>query len=303
MTTNPAPAPGFTVATPTGAGPAPDLRHRRRAVLALGLHYVEMVLSMVVGMMLLAPVARGLFGAFGATAALEVTEVRAAVMATTMTLGMCGWMAIRGHRGAPIARMGAVMYLSFLVVLAPYWIGVITADAALMAGHVVMFPAMAAEMLWHRADYTDHHHTHEGRSVPGGARRAWAVLRRRWPTGLALVLSAATLLGGPSVLPAWVLALLGAEYLVIGSARRQWAERGLLAWQVAGFLVYLALAVVALNVDATVAGYLIGFGWLSHALWDGVLHRINKVVWRWYAEACAAYDIVIGVAVLVAVAA
>lgn len=228
-------------------------------------------------------------------------------MASTMTLGMCAWMAVRGHRAAPIARMGGVMYLAFLVVLVPYWAGAITADAALMAGHVVMFPAMAAEMLWHRADYTHAHHDHQaskGRSVARVARvarRARPVVLRRWPTGLALALSAATLLGGPAVLPAWVLILLGGEYLVIGSARRQWAERGLLAWQVAGFLAYLALALVALNVDAGVAAYLIGFGWLAHALWDGVLHRINKVVWRWYAEACAVYDVVIGVAVLVLV--
>lgn len=64
MTTNPAPAPTATFLVPASQPTAPTRTHgRRRRTLALGLHYVEMVLAMVAGMMLLDPVARALFGA------------------------------------------------------------------------------------------------------------------------------------------------------------------------------------------------------------------------------------------------
>ncbi|HEV8567746.1 MAG TPA: hypothetical protein VGQ92_11760 [Actinoplanes sp.] len=51
--------------------------------------------------------------------------------------------------------MSAAMYLPFLVLLIPYWLGVISAGTVMTAGHLLMLPAMFAAMLWRRSDY--HH--------------------------------------------------------------------------------------------------------------------------------------------------
>ena len=45
------------------------------------------------------------------------------------------------------------MYLPFVVLLVPYWLGAMSAMTVMIAGHVIMFPLMLAVMLWRRADY------------------------------------------------------------------------------------------------------------------------------------------------------
>jgi hypothetical protein len=42
-----------------------------------------------------------------------------------MTVAMGAWMKIRGHGGRPIAEMGAAMFLPFVLLLIPPWMGVI----------------------------------------------------------------------------------------------------------------------------------------------------------------------------------
>jgi flagellar biosynthetic protein FliP len=74
-----------------------------------------------------------------------------------MTLGMALWMKIRRHSWPRIAEMSAAMYLPFVVLLLPYWLGVISGDALMTAGHVLMLPAMLAAMLWRRSEYYHHH--------------------------------------------------------------------------------------------------------------------------------------------------
>jgi hypothetical protein len=128
-------------------------------------------------------------------------------------------------------------------------------------------------------------------------RQVAGALMHRWPTWLALLLTFDSWIH-PGAPPAWLLVGLGAEYLVIGTLRRQFLDRRLLALHVAGFLGYCALACVAMSVDADTARYLIAAGWILHAGWDIVLHRADKVVWRWYAEACAVIDLMIGLSIL-----
>jgi flagellar biosynthetic protein FliP len=70
-------------------------------------------------------------------------------MATSMTLGMSIWMAIRRHSWRFILEMGAAMYLSFVVLFPTYWAGLLSGDGLLVVGHVVMLPAMAAVILRH----------------------------------------------------------------------------------------------------------------------------------------------------------
>lgn len=108
-------------------------------------HYVEMVVAMIIGMIALAPLWPAEWAARG--------DVHAVIMATDMTVAMAAWMAVRRHRWARIAEMCAVMYLPFLALLVPYWLGGLSATTLMVAGHVVMFPLMLAAMLWRRAEY------------------------------------------------------------------------------------------------------------------------------------------------------
>jgi flagellar biosynthetic protein FliP len=45
------------------------------------------------------------------------------------------------------------MCLPFVVLLVPHWLGLLSGTAVMVVGHVVMFPAMLAAMLWRRAEY------------------------------------------------------------------------------------------------------------------------------------------------------
>ena len=118
--------------------------HRAGEARRLTLHFIEMVLAMLVGMVALGPV-------WSLVPGLPATvEVDALVMATDMAIGMAVWMRIRSHGG--IVEMCAAMYLAFLVVLVPFWAGLIDGSTAITAGHVLMLPLMLASMLRHRHD-------------------------------------------------------------------------------------------------------------------------------------------------------
>jgi flagellar biosynthetic protein FliP len=108
-------------------------------------HYLEMVVAMVVGMIALDP----LWPAEWVARA----DVAAVAMATDMTVAMALWMRIRRHSWPRIAEMCAVMYVPFLALLVPYWLGVLSGMGLMVVGHAIMFPLMLAAMLWRRADY------------------------------------------------------------------------------------------------------------------------------------------------------
>lgn len=130
---------------------SPDLTPVRTAI-AWGpfvRHYLEMVVSMVIGMAVLQPLWVVAFDASGLQGALDHATVMAVVMATDMSLGMGAWMRYRGHSWRSIAEMSAAMYLPFAVFLPPVWAGVMSGGAMLTAGHLLMFPTMLALMLSH----------------------------------------------------------------------------------------------------------------------------------------------------------
>jgi hypothetical protein len=108
-------------------------------------HYLEMVAAMVVGMIALDPL--------WPSAWLTRTDVHAVVMATDMTIAMVLWMRIRRHPWPRIAEMAGVMYLPFVALLVPYWLGALSAIALMHTGHMIMFPLMLAAMLWRRTEY------------------------------------------------------------------------------------------------------------------------------------------------------
>jgi flagellar biosynthetic protein FliP len=122
---------------------------RRRTARHLVRHYLEMVVAMVVGMVVLGPVWGLVWPGWTTTA----FEVHLLVMATDMAIGMAAWMAFRRHSVRAIAEMSAAMYVPFLVLLVPYWLGVLSAGTVMTAGHLLMLPAMAAPMLWRRHEY------------------------------------------------------------------------------------------------------------------------------------------------------
>jgi hypothetical protein len=116
-----------------------------RKLLRFVAHYVEMVVAMIVGMVALAPLWPAEWVAR--------PDFHAMVMAIDMTIAMALWMRIRRHSWPRTAEMSATMFLPFVVLLVPYWLGAISAMTVMVAAHVIMFPLMLAVMLWRRADY------------------------------------------------------------------------------------------------------------------------------------------------------
>ena len=120
---------------------------------AIARHYLEMVITMTVGMIVLHPLWAVGFEALGLPGALNHAIVMALVMATDMSLGMGAWMRFRGHAWRSIVEMSAAMYLPFAVFLPPVWAGAMSGGAMITAGHLLMLPTMLALMLWRRNEY------------------------------------------------------------------------------------------------------------------------------------------------------
>jgi hypothetical protein len=116
-----------------------------------------MLVAMIVGMVVLTPLWELGLGALGASWLLDRIEPATMIMATSMSVTMVAWMRYRGHGWPANLEMAAAMYLSFAVLFPPLWLGLLSADAVMLAGHVLMLPAMAAAMLWRRDEYTRHH--------------------------------------------------------------------------------------------------------------------------------------------------
>jgi hypothetical protein len=114
-------------------------------------HYVEMVLAMFAGMIVLAAPA-GLLIDTDPAGAMLLT------MATTMTTGMVVWMRFRGHGWLPCAEMGAAMYLPTFAALGLLGAGVVGEAGALGVQHVGMLAAMFGAMLLRPAEYAGHAH-------------------------------------------------------------------------------------------------------------------------------------------------
>ena len=117
-------------------------------------HYLEMVVAMVAGMVVLGLAEPMLLDRFGWAELRAQPEPRALVMATSMTIAMAAWMRYRGHGWAATVEMVAAMYGSFVVLFPPLWLGVLSATGLLVLGHVLMPFAMAAVMLRRRDEYT-----------------------------------------------------------------------------------------------------------------------------------------------------
>lgn len=133
-------------------------------------HYLEMLVAMLLGMAVLGPLESALLDPLGWRSVRAVPELDALVMATNMTAAMVAWMGYRRHGWAATGLMAAAMYLPFVVLFAPLWLGALSPTGVLVGGHLLMLPAMAGAMLLRREEYTGHHPRQATRSRPHRAR-------------------------------------------------------------------------------------------------------------------------------------
>jgi flagellar biosynthetic protein FliP len=135
----------FPVAAATSAGVS--RRH-------LFTHYVEMILAMLAGMVVLGTL-RDLVGLSPALDAQPAAWYL--LMATDMSLGMAAWMRFRGHGWPGILEMCAAMYVP-AVLLPLVFAGVLDAMTFMVLAHVAMPLLMLAVLLRRRHEFGGQHH-------------------------------------------------------------------------------------------------------------------------------------------------
>lgn len=127
-------------------------------------HYLEMVVAMLLGMVVLGlPAEAGLRAMGTSTSALEADapEVVLLGMAVIMTVPMVAWMRYRGHTWRPSLEMAASMFVPTFAVMAVMW-GALVEDfgTLLTLEHVAMLPSMLVAMLLRRDEYASAHGGH-----------------------------------------------------------------------------------------------------------------------------------------------
>jgi len=130
-------------------------------------HYLEMLVAMLAGMLLLGPVVGVLLDAVGlGFSHAERPGLAGLEMAFTMSVGMGAWMRVRGHGWAGILEMSAAMFVPAVALLPLLWLGAVGAGAAMALLHVAMLPLMLVAMLRRRAEYSAPHagHRHGART-------------------------------------------------------------------------------------------------------------------------------------------
>jgi hypothetical protein len=267
---------------------APTTRWRK--VLRFHAHLVEMVVVMVLGMMLLAPAWDWVGAAVGIEALLARPDVGAVVMVLDMVAAMTVWMRVRRHGWRAIWEMNAAMAAPFAVLMVLFWAGTISAGDMMLWGHVLMVPAMAGAMLLRPAEYTEHVH---------GFDLVW--LRDRWPVLIGLLLLVGTLAGAGAGggVPTWLVFAMALVYPVVGVLRNSIRGRSMVLLQAAGLAVFGGISLLAgFLVGQDTGAYVLAAGLVGHGVWDAFHHRANAVVWRWYAETCVVYDVLLAGAVL-----
>jgi hypothetical protein len=95
---------------------------RGPALRRFALHYLEIVVATVAGMVVLEPVESMLLNPIGWAEMLAHSETYTLVMATNMTVAMAAWMRFRRHGWAAIGEMAVAMYAPFVVLFPPLWL-------------------------------------------------------------------------------------------------------------------------------------------------------------------------------------
>ncbi len=117
-------------------------------------HYVEMIIAMAVGMLVLGAVTEGLLSLVGAElSTARHPEPAALLMAFDMSVGMLVWMRVRGHGWAGSLEMCAAMFAPLVALFPLLWLDVVDADSMVVLEHVLMLPLMLVVMLRRRGEY------------------------------------------------------------------------------------------------------------------------------------------------------
>jgi hypothetical protein len=116
--------------------------------------FLEMVAAMVGGMLVFGGLVSLVCALTGHQGLFEHAGSSAPIMATNMTAGMAPWMWHRGHNWTAIGEMAAAMYVPLVVLLVPFWVGLLPGGVLLAEMHVLMLPAMWLAMLRRRDEYT-----------------------------------------------------------------------------------------------------------------------------------------------------
>ena len=124
-------------------------------------HYVEMVVAMFLGMVVLGAPAGWALGAVGSSWSelnTDAPELMLLGMAVTMTVPMVGWMRHRGHGWRANTEMSASMLVPTFGAIALLQADVVDdVGALLVVEHVAMLLGMLGAMLLRPTEYTHHH--------------------------------------------------------------------------------------------------------------------------------------------------
>src|SRR3954447_25573699 len=135
-------------------------------------HYLEMVVAMFAGMIVLGLPLEAALRAAG-TSSGDIQDSAPAVallgMATIMTIPMVGWMRHHGHAWRPCQEMAASMYLPTFAAIILMATGAVGFMTAMGLEHVIMLPAMLVAMLLrideYACDHSHHHHAAGDRTL------------------------------------------------------------------------------------------------------------------------------------------
>src|SRR3954447_16640613 len=142
--------------------------HTKNRTLTFIRHYVEMVVVMFAGMIVLGVPGEAALHAMG-TATSELRDDAPALgflgMAATMTLPMVAWMRYRGHAWQPTLEMTASMIIPTLAAIALLAAGALGFDALMGLEHVAMLLGMLLAILLRVDESAGHHHRHAHETI------------------------------------------------------------------------------------------------------------------------------------------
>ncbi len=113
---------------------------------AFVVHYLQMLVAMGIGMVVLGPLSMRVFHHCG-------VAVEMLLMATAMVVGMATLMVYRRHPWPEIVEMSAAMYTSVAVLFPIYWLGSLGPRELMIVGHLLMLIGMTVTMLHRRERY------------------------------------------------------------------------------------------------------------------------------------------------------
>ncbi|WP_149827857.1 hypothetical protein [Streptomyces tailanensis] len=117
-------------------------------------HYLEMVVAMVVGMLVLGTVTHGVLTLMGVEfSAARHPELALLEMAFDMSVGMTVWMRLRGHSWPSALEMCGAMFAPALALVPLLRLDMIGPDSSMLLEHVLMLPLMFLVMLRRRHEY------------------------------------------------------------------------------------------------------------------------------------------------------